>query len=601
MHRYVALFFCLGVLVTSTIGVHAVRQTSQTIDVRDRFALELPEVSRDLNLATNSLEVRFPTSVAITRLKVWLLNPYAERVKYGGLKASLNNKSLGIVSEVRSGSQGKFIDIGLGQNPDFQLVAGKNVLEVTALDDAGVTYRCMFVLLPGANQPPSPVMNTIQIRIEHNLAPEEAHAPKHDRQAPVLTLFEPKTVLTGASSPLSVRITGEVSDDSGVIVAVTANGKRIAASPPPKPRDKKDKTPPPDPASLKVPFDQTVTVEPNARALLIEAQDPTGNRTLITVPVMQPVVATAKGVEIRKYAVIVGVSDYRYNEGGLSDLSFADKDAEALHEFLKTPNGGGFKSDEVICLTNSQATLAAVEAAINRYLTKAGPNDLIYLFLAGHGAPDPFNKQSLYFLLHDSKVLDMPNTAYPMRRIGEFLDQQRKQVRLLAFFDTCHSAGITRPTPTAVPSSKARGKNERGVGSQTTAQTNQAPKVSLSVGKPSQSPFNFYDANLFQQKDWTVIASAGANELSQESSDWRDAQGRGHGVFTWALLEGAEGKGDTNGDCQVTAAELFNYIQKTVSLTTGRAQNPQSLPGSKGDLVVARVVNPTTCAAGAKH
>ena len=82
-----------------------------------------------------------------------------------------------------------------------------------------------------------------------------------------------------------------------------------------------------------------------------------------------------------------------------------------------------------------------MESAVNRFLTRAGENDLIYLFLAGHGAPDPYDKQRLYFLLHDSKVTDLQRTAFPMAKLGEFLEKQSKQVRLVAFFDTCHSAG----------------------------------------------------------------------------------------------------------------------------------------------------------------
>jgi uncharacterized caspase-like protein len=81
------------------------------------------------------------------------------------------------------------------------------------------------------------------------------------------------------------------------------------------------------------------------------------------------------------------------------------------------------------------------------------------------------------------------------------------------------------------------------------------------------------------------------NELSEESSQW----GGGHGVFTWALLEGAQGKADADGDCRVTAGELAQYTAATVTQLTGSRQNPQTMPGSSRDLVVATVQDPALC------
>lgn len=573
----------------------------QTVDAREPFGIELPEIGSGLLEAAKHTDVSIPPGKQITRLKLWLLNPYADRVRYSGFKASLNNKSLATVAKAGAGTHGMVLDVDLRQTPDLRLGPGKNVIEVTAREDeTGRTYRCSFVLLPGkGDKSPGSAPESViaEIRYETIPATEDPNLPISDHQAPALSLIEPKIAIQATTSgPLTVRVSGEASDNNGFIASVTVNGQLIAASPKPtaiKP-DKKDKTPPPDPATIKLHFDQTVTVDASARAVLIEVKDRAGNRTLCTVPILRDAIAKKTDFGGRKYAVLAGVSWYRYNEGGLNSLQFADADAMAMRDWLRTPNGGDFKDEDIVCLTNNNATLSAVEAAINRFLTKAGENDLIYLFLAGHGAPDPYDKQNLYFLLHDSKVTDLPHTAFPMKKLGAFLTAQSQKARLIAFFDTCHSAGVSGANIGLTPAGKAAAQDARGVGTKgvgTKKPDAPVPSAPSSVVPATTTGYNFYNAELFAQKGWTIIASSGMAELSQEDRHW----GGGHGVFTWALLEGARGKADANGDCKITAAELAQYVTTTVSRETGREQNPQSLPGSSRDLVVATVQNQSAC------
>lgn len=590
MRNLLIIILFVGFLPATFIS--AATQVTQTIDTREPFGIELPEMNTGLMEAVKTTDVFIPPGKRITRLKIWLLNPYADRVSYSGLKASLNGKSLATVVKPLAGSHGKFLDVDLRINPDLRLAPGKNVIEITAREsESGRLYRCSFVLLPGKGGLPASSAESIsaEIRCESIPIAEDPNLPVSDRQAPTLTLIEPKTTITATvPGAINVRVSGEASDNKGIIASVTVNGQLVAASPKPtsSKSNKKDKTPPPDPATIKLPFDQTVMIEPSQRAVLIEAKDATGNRALCTVPILRETAASATDFGGRKYAVLIGVSWYRFNEGGLNNLQFADADALAMRDWLKTIGGGDFKDEDIECLTNQNATLAAVEAAIYRFLTKAGENDLIYLFLAGHGTPDPYDRQSLYFLLHDSKVTDLPRTAFPMKKLGDFLDRQSKSVRLIAFFDTCHSAGIKAQSSTTMNPANTTIQDGRGVGTkgQGTKKTGTgAPTQSPTSKSGSATGFDFFNADLFRQKGWTVITSSRMNELSQESSNW----GGGHGVFTWALLEGAKGKADANGDCRITTDELTQFVSATVRHETGNRQSPQSLPGGNRELVVA--------------
>jgi uncharacterized caspase-like protein len=80
-----------------------------------------------------------------------------------------------------------------------------------------------------------------------------------------------------------------------------------------------------------------------------------------------------------------------------------------------------------------------------------------------------------------------------------------------------------------------------------------------------------------------VLTSSDVNEISRESNKW----GGGHGIFTWALLEGLRGGADTNTDHFVTAGELFDFVSNRVRIETAFRQNPRALPGLNKDFPLA--------------
>ena len=196
-----------------------------------------------------------------------------------------------------------------------------------------------------------------------------------------------------------------------------------------------------------------------------------------------------------------------------------------------------------------------------------------------------------------------------MREIGDFLSQKKGQVRLVSFIDTCHSSRIT----SAIPEkglAKGNGNDGRPPGREKQGErrpgfpgkVEKRPKTRVTIvgqqvsPRPDQQgsltdplptiPFSFDSARVFQQTGWTVITSAGANEEAQESSKW----GKGHGVFTWSLLEGLrEGLADLDKDCQVTAAELAQYANFKVRRETSGMQNPRLLAGSTGNMILASI------------
>ena len=239
----------------------------------------------------------------------------------------------------------------------------------------------------------------------------------------------------------------------------------------------------------------------------------------------------------QKWAVIVGTSEYAHR--GISPLKYADADAEAFAKFLQTPEGGGFEADHMRVLLNKDATLPKLQEALIDFLQQAIDKDLVIIYFAGHGLPDPARQQNLYLLTYDADPARLGTTSFPMWQIKDVLERHISAKRIVVFSDACHSGGISVDFAT------------RGL---------DATKSNL---------INQYLADLSRTKEGIVIFLASASgEVSQEIPEL------GHGVFTYYLLQGMKGEADFNNDYTVTINELMQYVEDRVKRKTKGAQNP---------------------------
>jgi Uncharacterized protein containing caspase domain len=77
-----------------------------------------------------------------------------------------------------------------------------------------------------------------------------------------------------------------------------------------------------------------------------------------------------------------------------------------------------------------------------------------------------------------------------------------------------------------------------------------------------------------------------ASKLNQISSGLKEAN---HGIFSYYLMKGLEGKADTNQDKKITNGELLAYMDQNVSQKAselGRQQNP-SLAGDPDKVLMS--------------
>lgn len=272
-------------------------------------------------------------------------------------------------------------------------------------------------------------------------------------------------------------------------------------------------------------------------------------------PAMEPplqVRTTSRGIG-QRWAVVVGISDYKHSGTGITDLRYAARDAAAFRDFLLSEAGGGFDASRVALLTNEQATTREINKALNDFLKQTIAEDLVVIFFSGHGAPDPDKPDNLYLLTYDTDPDAIAGTAFPMWNLEAALKRNIEAERVVVFADACHSSGFGGD-----------------VGQR-------------AVGRTPGNPINDYFRKLAETKPGRVIfTSSEGYEVSHESAKW----GGGHGVFTWALLEGLHGKADgCDGqpeDGIVSLGEITDYVYEIVRRETMSKQHPVKL-GSRFD------------------
>jgi hypothetical protein len=243
-----------------------------------------------------------------------------------------------------------------------------------------------------------------------------------------------------------------------------------------------------------------------------------------------------------RWAVVVGISEYA--DTRIPALSFADDDARAMAAFLRSPEGGSVPDANLRVLIDEEATAEALREALFVFLQQAAPEDLVTVYLASHGSPDPSRPSNLYVLTYDTDVDAMAATAFPMWDVKTALRRQITSERVVVIADACRSAGTL-----------------------------------VDDANPMGGAFS----GLFNPSRRLTLSAAGVNQVSFEDAKW----GGGHGVFTHFFLEGLQGGADADGDGVVTFREVAAFVAGKVPGETGGAQTPEW--SGLGDVPLATV------------
>jgi uncharacterized caspase-like protein len=269
-------------------------------------------------------------------------------------------------------------------------------------------------------------------------------------------------------------------------------------------------------------------------------------------PTSPPPVPTRSG---QKWAVVIGISEYRERgKWGLANLRYASRDAAAMAQHLRAPDGGRF--DHVQLLVDDQATARAIRAALREELRGVQESDLVLIYWAGHGMPDPHEPDKLYLLGCDSDPVHMASTGYAMDQFQRDIQSLRTN-RVVILADACHSAGLSDPAQ------MMRGSTENKI-------VEGLRGVTIGPLPPLPSPAPAGQCHL-------IFTSCEAGEQSLESTELDG----GHGVFTYFLLDALRGAADRrdnngDGDGRVSLGEMIDYTIDKVKRFSQNRQHPDS-------------------------
>jgi len=359
--------------------------------------------------------------------------------------------------------------------------------------------------------------------------------------APVLVVSKPKSGSKIESSTTMLHIIAV--DDRGIRdINVSLNGKPVRLD---TKRGIKVVATKEDTISKKMDITERLQLEYGENIILVSVRDTDG----VTTEEEITVIREKEGGRI--WAAVIGINHYQ----NIRDLKYAVNDARAFKNYLKQHIG--IPDENMFSLIDQGATKLNIESLLGTKIKrKAGEDDTVIIFYAGHGAveTDPLDPDDdgfeKYLLPHDANLDDLYSTAIAMEEIKKIFQRIRAE-RLIFIADTCYSGASGGRTMLA---SKTR--------------------ATLSE--------KFFE-RISKGKGRVIISACSANEISKEDDSLQ------HGVFSYYLLKGLKGEADFDGDGIITVSELFGFLSKKVPEASGQDQHPVRKGETEGELVIGRV------------
>jgi hypothetical protein len=249
----------------------------------------------------------------------------------------------------------------------------------------------------------------------------------------------------------------------------------------------------------------------------------------------------------RLIVAAVGVSRYARGE---YDLRHAASDAErAARTIAALP---GFAAAEVHLVRDAEASRDGI-LALRQRLAASGPDDLVVLFLAGHGVLD--ERQDWWFLTHAGDPEQPAAGCVAYHEIEGLFDGIPAQRRLL-LMDACHAGEVDAAA--TVPGPGVAVRAVRGL-----------KRVTSTGSAEDAALMRDIFIDLRRAAGAVVIAASAGQEVAYEDDRWQG------GAFTRALLDSlADPAADRDGDRRLSALEWRAATAERVAAMTGGVQRP---------------------------
>jgi|GEM_PF-452304 len=239
--------------------------------------------------------------------------------------------------------------------------------------------------------------------------------------------------------------------------------------------------------------------------------------------------------DISLFVLSVGINEYK---NPALNLNYAEPDAKAIVDFFRRSGDDLFKTSEIREIYNGQATKIKILSLLKE-LESSSPQDVVLIYLAGHG--ENINEK-WYFIPHELTYPEREEDVIAKAISSDELSNSIKNIKaqkILVLIDACKSGAALLAF---------RGFEDRKALSQ----------LSRATGVH-------------------VVAASSKDQFAAEVKDL------GHGVFTYTLLDGLNGKAASKGE-NVTVRKLMLYIDEQLPELTKKYRQEAQYPvvDSKG-------------------
>lgn len=255
-----------------------------------------------------------------------------------------------------------------------------------------------------------------------------------------------------------------------------------------------------------------------------------GSTEVGEVTIATPAAAPRRPRKPRLHVLAAGVDRFlhadRLVEFKLEPLAYAVKDAQTVQGRLVGGVGDLYEAARGELLVDDRVTQASWVSALGtlRDAVAAGihPDDVVIVFLAGHGLVDTRDGRGYSYLCHDADLVESGDACVPRGGVVTWKDFEslaNLPCRKIAIVDTCHSGALG-------PAARGTALRE------------------------------------FQENMILVLAAAADDESSVESDAW------GHGAFTRALLDVLAADSAAAADGVVWLDEVIDHVVAAVPRMT---------------------------------
>ncbi len=133
------------------------------------------------------------------------------------------------------------------------------------------------------------------------------------------------------------------------------------------------------------------------------------------------------------YALLIGVGD---------DLPYTIKDATRLYETLVNPKLAGYEKDNVILITDKEATREGILGSFEELIKKTNEDSSVLIYYSGHGGK--YMSQHKFFLQPYGMTAENYATTWVKAEELTKKINELKSSKIVFLLDCCHAEGMTQ-------------------------------------------------------------------------------------------------------------------------------------------------------------